>query len=128
MRKMAKESRWGIEEEGSWDKECSIAFTTADQQWISWRCKDGKKTDHCKLKSLCVRKKKKRKKKEKKNKESFITHSTGLYLISQEELIRNEKWKKDTISLQEILYMTLEHMQTNTLDILNKVATSETGR
>lgn len=25
-------------------------------------------------------------------------HSTGLYLISQEELIKNEKWKKDIIS------------------------------
>lgn len=56
--------------------------------------------------------------KKKKKKENFITHSTGLYLISQEELIRNEKWKKDTISLQKILYMALEHMQTNTSDIL----------
>lgn len=68
------------------------------------------------------------KKKKKRNKRNFIAHSTGLYLISQEELIRNEKWKKDMISLQEILYMTLEHMQTNTLDILNKVSTSETNR
>lgn len=61
-------------------------------------------------------------------KDNFITHSTGLYLISQEELIRNEKWKKDTISLQKILYMALEHMQTNTLDILNKVSSSEMNR
>lgn len=65
---------------------------------------------------------------EKKKKKRNFTHSTGLYLISQEELIRNEKWKKDTISLQEILYMTLERMQTNTLDILNKVASSEMSR
>lgn len=47
-------------------------------------------------------------------KQKFKTQSTGLYLISQEELIRNGKWKKDMISLQEILYMSLEYMQTNT--------------
>lgn len=63
----------------------------------------------------------------KKKKENFITHSTGLYLISQEELIRNEKWKKDTISLQKILYMALEHMQTNTSDILKYLVQRWTG-
>lgn len=82
-------------------------------------------TDRCKLKPLCVWGGGGTKKEKKKKKRNFITHSTGLYLISQEELIRNEKWKKDTISLQEILYMVLEHMQTNTLDILNKASTSE---
>lgn len=75
-----------------------------------------RRLNHCKLKPLCIRKKTEGLKKKK---ETSLTHSTDLYLISQEELIRNEKWKKDTISFQDILYKTLEHMQTNTLDILN---------
>lgn len=31
MRKMTKESRWGIVDEGPWDKECSIAFKEIPQ-------------------------------------------------------------------------------------------------
>lgn len=45
-------------------------------------------------------------------------HSTGLYLISQEELIKkkkNEKWKKDTISSTgNFLYDSRTYIYTHT--------------
>lgn len=127
MRKMAKESRWETEEEGYWDKECSVAFKEIPQLTSNELAEDERMVRKLTIASLNHYALEQNRKKNRK-KRNFITHSTGLYLISQEELIRNEKWKKDTISLQEILYMTLEHMQTNTLDILNKESTSETSR
>lgn len=115
----------GAEQKRSWGKEWSIAFKEIPQLTSNEVAEDERmrrltiaSLNHYALEEGG----------EKKKKRNFITHSTGLYLISQEELIRNEKWKKDTISLQEILYVTLEHMQTNTLDILNKVSSSEMSR
>lgn len=100
MRKMAKESIWGIKEKGSWDKECSIAYKEIPQLTSNELAENERMARQLIIASLnhYVLGKIKRKK----EKINFITHSTGLYLISQEELIRNEKWKKDTISLQEI--------------------------
>lgn len=120
MKKMAKKAGEELKKRDPETKECSIAFKEIPQLTSNELAEDERMARRLNIASfnhyVLGKQKKKR---------NFITHSTGLYLISQEELIRNEKWKKDTISLQEILYMTQEHMQTNTSHILNKVSTLE---
>lgn len=67
MRKMAKESRWGIEEEESWDKECSIAFKEIPQLTSNELAEDERMARRLTIASsnhYALEKKKKKKKKE----------------------------------------------------------------